>query len=151
MARYDTLFSLRYAVRVLERHARLWRRLDGLIRFSALLAGSGAFAALMAMHAGFAMAAGLVFAVLQAVEFTVRPAELSAKSLAARKGYADLLADQGRLSDDALAAAYERVSANDEVIVPEYLRRLAYNDVAEESGCGAEVMYPVKGWHRLLA
>lgn len=151
MSRNDTLFSLRYAVRVLERHARLWRNVDNLVRLGSLLAGSGAIAALAAQSHALTLAAGVVFALLQGVEFALRPAEGAARSMAQRRPYADLLARQSELDDGAIDAGYQRIVADDEIVVPELLRYLAYNDVLAERGCDASFAYPASAAMRCMA
>lgn len=133
-ARHDTLFNIRYAARVLERQCRLWRRIDGAVRFSAILAGSGAIAAMGAQNAVLALVAGVVFALFQAIEYAVRPAEVAARAMAQGKQYAALLARQRGLSDEALADELEAVRVEDDIIVMDSLRRLAYNDVVRERG-----------------
>jgi hypothetical protein len=143
--RPDTLFNIRYASRVLERQCRLWRRVDGVVRFSAVLAGSGAIAALGAQNAVMALVAGVVFALFQAIEYAVRPAEVAAHAMAQGKQYAALLARQRRLSDAALADELEAVRVEDDIIVMDSLRQLAYNDVVrerglDESACFSETM-----------
>ncbi len=149
MSRYETLFALRYAVRVLERHARMWRRIDGLIRFAGLLSGMSAFAALTAASQSATMLAGIVFAILQAIEFAIRPAEIAAQSMSAKKPYGDVLARQATLDDSSLEAAYQRCVADDDVIVPETLRFLAYNDVVSENGGDPSALYTISLWQRL--
>lgn len=151
MTRDDTLFSLRYAVRVLERHQRMWRRIDSMVRLMAILSGTSAFAALMSQHQGAALATGLLFALLQAVEFALRPAERAADSGAARRTYDSVLARQSEFSDAALADAYRRVVADDAVIVPESLRALAYNDVVNEQGSDPAHLFPLNRWQRFVA
>lgn len=151
MVRRDTLFSIRYAVRVLEHHASLWRRIDASVRFAALLAGSGAFAALAAENQAFSLGLGIAFAVFQAIEFSIRPAEKVAASLSARKLYAALYADQSTLDDPALEIAYWRIVAADEVNVPDILKRIAYNDVLTERGDDESYLYTRTAWQRFLA
>lgn len=151
MARRDTLFSLRYAVRVLERHSRLWGRIDGLIRFAGLLSGMAAFTALVGQSQSASLGFGVLFALLQALEFTVRPAEVRARSLSARTGYARLLATEGTYDDGALQAAYQALVADDEVVVPESLRALAYNDVLLERGDDPAHLMVLDRWHRFVA
>ncbi len=151
MTRHDTLFSLRYAARVLERHARLWRRIDAAVRLAGLLAGSSAFAALMAESRGFTLVFGVVFAVLQAVEFALRPAEQAAQSIAQRRPYAALAARSEAMDDAGLKAAYLQLHAEDDVIVPESIRTLAYNDVVLEKGCDPAHLNPLDRWQRFVA
>jgi len=149
--RQTTLFNLRYAARVLERHARMWRRIDAAVRLAALLAGSGAIGAIGAQNSRLALALGAVFALLQAVEFALRPAGLAARSMAQRKQYASVFARARTTSDEALADAYATLAAEDEVIVPEPLRRLAYNDVVRERGLDESACFPEDRSSRLLA
>lgn len=139
--RASTLFNIRFAVRVLERHCRLWRRIDGAVRLAALLAGSGAIAALGAQHPGVAIACGAVFALFQAVEFALRPADIAARSMAQRKQYAALYARARAFDDGALADAQADLIAADDIIVTEALRRLAYNDVVRERGLDESACY----------
>ena len=151
MQRRDTLFSIRYAVRVLERHARLWGRIDACIKLAALVSGSSAFAALMADNKTMVLVAGIVFALLQAVEFSIRPAEVRARSLAGRTGYAKLWATQGGFDDAALEAAYKALVAGDEVITQESIRALAYNDVLTERGDDPAHLIALGRWHRFMS
>lgn len=151
MDRNDTLFSIRYAIRVLERHARLCRIADALLRLCAIFSGSAAFAALMAGRPAAVAALGALFALLQAAEFALRPAELAAKSMAMRQPYARLLADACRMDDVALEAAYLALVAEDDVVVPHWLREVAYNDVLVERGCDPEEAFSLSRWQRFVA
>lgn len=139
--RPETLFNARYAARVLERQCRLWRRLDGVVRFAAILAGSGAIAALGAQNAVMVVVAGVVFAMFQALEYAVRPADIAARAMAQGKQYAALLARQRGLSDEALADELEALRVEDDIIVMDSLRRLAYNDVVRERGMDESACY----------
>ena len=151
MSRYETLFSLRYAVRILERYARLWQRIDGLLRLFAFLSGTSAIAALVSGSVPWSIAAGIFFAFMQGVEFSIAPARKHADALAARKPYAAILSGQAGFDDAALEAAYQRAVAEDTVIVPEALRPLAYNDAATERGCAPDHLYSLTRWHRFVA
>jgi len=151
MTRFETLFSIRYAVRVLERHARFWRHVDTFVRLCGLMAGSAAFAALVAQYPGGALGFGIVFAVIQAIEYSVRPAAISAESAAAKKPYATLLARQHAYADADLEAAYQQAVADDDVIVPEFMRALAYNDVTLEKGCDLAYLCDLTPWQRVMA
>lgn len=151
MTRHDTLFSLRYAVRVLERYSRFWARIDGATKLASLLAGSAAIAALGAQSRPLAIFFGVIFALLQALTFGIRPADKSAQGLLARRPYADLLAGEGGYDDAALEAAYQRLVAADELIVPDALRPLAYNDVVIERGCDPAFTFALSRWQRFVA
>lgn len=152
MSRFDTQFSLRYAVRVLERQSRFWRHIDGTLRALAILSGSGALAATLTQQpASVGMGALLAFAVLQAVEFSAQPGLKSAEAWVARTPYLTLLARQAALADDALEAGYREACLRDTVQAFESLRRVAYNDVVEEKGCDAGAAYRLSPWQALMA
>lgn len=151
MARSDTLFSLRYAVRVLERTSRFWQKADAILKICALLAGSGAIYALASESKPITLVFGIFFAFTQALEFAVRPADRSALALGERSAYAKLLARQAGLSDTDLDAAYQQIVSDDEIIAMESLRKIAYNDVLEERGDSAVHAYPLSFWQRVLA
>lgn len=133
--RFDTLFSIRYAVRVLERYARMWHRLDVVLRVLALFSGTSAFAALMGQNTTLGGVAGALFALIMCTEYVLNPPRREQEALKARALYADVLSRQKALDDDALEQAYQDVVKGDTLTVPEPLRRLAYNDVTEERGC----------------
>src|SRR3989442_1197822 len=105
-SRFDTLFSVRYAVRVLERYARMWHRLDVLFRVLAIFSGSAAFAALMSEQKGLATAAAAVFAFIMAIEYALNPPRREQEALKARSLYANILARQHLLNDADFAQAY---------------------------------------------
>jgi len=149
--RSDTQFCLRYAVRVLERHARMWHQIDILLRISALFSGTAAFGALVSGSPTWTLVAGLFFALLHAIEYVVVPGDRERKSLTMRGMYAKVLATQHGRSDVDLEASYQGIVAEDEIGVPETLRRLAYNDVVEERGDDPEYLYTLKRWQRLTA
>lgn len=152
MSRFDTLFSLRYAVRVLERQSRFWRHLDGGLRMSAVLSGSASLASLLT-HQPYAVSVAVlgVFAVLQAVEFAVQPGLKAAEAWVARAPYLALLAGQAGLNDARLEEEYQAALMGDGVQAFESLRRIAYNDVVEEKGCDPSVAYVLGRWQRIMA
>lgn len=152
MSRFDTLFSLRYAVRVLERQSRFWRHLDGGLRVFATLSGSAALASLLT-HQPYAVSVAVlvVFAVLQALEFALQPGLKAAEAWVARTPYLALLAEQSGLDDARLEAEYQAALLGDGVQAFESLRRIAYNDVVEEKGCDPAAAYVLDKWQRFMA
>jgi hypothetical protein len=150
-SRADTLFCLRYAVRVLERYARLWRRVDASLRVAALFSGSAAFAALVAGNQGAVITAGVMFAALQAIEYGLSPSRIEQDARAARALYADILPLAAGLGDTELEAAYQGAVAKDEVTVPESLRRAAYNDVLLERGGNSADQFVLTPWQRVVS
>lgn len=150
-SRFNTLFSLRYGVRVLERYARMWHRLDVLFRVMAIFFGSAAFAALMGERPGLGTTAGALFALVLAVEYALNPPRREQEALKARSLYADILARQRDLNDIELEDAYQAAVNKDPVIVPEPLRRLAYNDVTDERGCDPRECFQLSGVDRAIS
>jgi hypothetical protein len=151
MSRFDTLFSLRYAVRVLERQARFWRHVDGALRLVTIISGSAAFAAMLTQQAAsVSVGVLLAFAVLQAVEFSVQPGLRAAEAWVARAPYLALLSAQHEMDDRELEAAYHDACQRDTVQAFESLRRVAYNDVVEEKGCDAAAAYHLSRWQSVM-
>jgi hypothetical protein len=131
---YQTYFELRYAQRLLQRQARFWRRVDTLTRAFGLLSGTAAFAAITNSNQDFTMLFGVIFAVFQVIEFTVSPGAKSAEASQQAKLYAAAIAEQSKVSVDDLRQKLLDIRSKDTVTCFEYLRKLAYNDVSEETG-----------------
>lgn len=148
--RWNTLFSLRYAVRVLERYARLWHRADVLLRLATVASGMSAVVALWSEWGSAAQWVTALFALLQAVEFVLGAPRREQEAQAARGAYARVLAREADMSDAELARAYAAVLADDTITVPESLRRLAYNDVVEEKGADLGARYAPTFWMKAL-
>lgn len=151
--RNTTLFSLRYAVRVLERRGVYWSRIGVGFKALSIFSGTAAVAAVVGDKTVGAMIGGAIFAVLQAVEHAFSPGDQKAASYAQRKAYADLLARARALEDAALYTEYQAIVAADEVHCWQPLKELAYNDVVDEKGFDPAAKYPISGfahwWLRL--
>lgn len=148
--RSDTEFCLRYAVRVLERYARWWHNVDVSVRVFALFSGTSAFGALMSQSKFWTLTAGLFFAFLQAVEYTIGPAKREQEARASRALYLAVLARQLEMNDSQLEAAYLAACTEDPVIVPDSLKRLAYNDILDERGADQNSRYALTKWQELV-
>lgn len=151
MIRFETLFAIRYAIRVLERTCRFWAKVDAALKICALLAGSSAIYAIATQDRAVSIAFGFFFALTQALEFALRPADKAAEARAGRAGYAQLLAAEAVHSDQALQAAYEQLCAQDDIACMESLRRIAYNDVVEERSQDASAAYALTRWQRFMS
>lgn len=149
--RYDTVFSLRYATRVLERYARLWHRFDLALRILSLFSGTAAFGALMANNGEWMLVSGLFFAFVQTLETVLKPSKREHEARSVRDSYAAILSGQRGLSDDDLESEYQKAASHDPVIVPDAMRRLAYNDVSEEYGCEQNYLITLSPFDRALA
>ena len=141
MSRHDTVFSLRYATVVLERHGALWGVIGASCRVASLLAGSAAIAALGAQNQLVALAFGIVFAFAQAIEYATYPADKAAAARVQSRQYTD--AD--------LALAYRKLVVDDDIKVFRILKDLAYNQVLSEMDCDPAAAYPEGRWHRFVS
>ena len=148
MTRSDLLFSIRYAVRVLERHSRMWSKTSNIIRFTSLLSGSAAIASLSATNNTLVIVSGVIFACLQALEFALNPSNIATQSSVESQKYAMLMAYQKKYSKDDLEKEYGIISANDPIIISDLLKEIAYNDVVLEQGASAEELYKKTISHR---
>lgn len=131
---FNVLFELRYGERVLERQARFWRRIDAITRMLGLFSGTVAFAAITHENQTLTMVFGVIFALFQALEFTVMPGSKAAEAYQASKLYTAVLAEQSRIPLDELIQKLHDTRIKDNVIAFEALREPAYNDVAIEKG-----------------
>lgn len=144
--RANTIFCIRYAVRVLERYAKYWSSIGTAFKFISLATGTGAVAAVIAANPGWSLALGVALAVLQALEHAVCPSDKHACALASRRDYARLLSNQAAHTDESLEAAYQAIVADDEVMVGQSLKELAYNDVVREKGLAESALYQRESW-----
>jgi pantothenate kinase type III len=112
----------------------MWGNVGVACKFVSIISGTVALAALTGTNTRMAISMGIVFAVFQAIEHAVGPADAKAQSLSQRREYARLLATHSQRDDAALEAAYQALIADDSIIVNHGLRELAFNDVVREQG-----------------
>ena len=124
----------RYAQRLCQRTARLYKRLDTAATFLSVVAGSAALSALAAGVPPWVPVLGAVLlTVTGAVHLAVRPAEKAALNDADVRKYAELM-QRGLTLDEVgygIALATSRASDAPEI---EPLRDVAYNDMVAEIG-----------------
>lgn len=147
--RTNTLFSIRYAVRVLERQAVMWGRISGTLKLASLFSGTSALSALMASSPTVAVVVGVLFALLQAIETVLKADDHSANARFQRRDYARLLSRQDSLSDAELEREYQTIVADDDISVWRPIKELAYNDVLDERGLDPAEKYTTN-WIFLL-
>ncbi len=124
----------RYAQRLCQRTARLYRRIDTMATFVGVLAASASVSAVVAsVPAWLPVAGAVLLAAIGAAHLVVRPADKAAVNEADARKYAELLARAQHLDGPGLAAALAEARASD---VPEVepLRDVAWNDVMGEIG-----------------
>lgn len=141
VSRHRTIFSLRYAVRVLERYASFWRVSSYTFKIASVMSGAGAFVAMTGTNTLTASYLGVLFAALQALDLVLDPSSRHALAMAARLNYSGLIARQATYDDASLEAAYQDIIHRDEIIVPNGFKKLAYNDVVDEMGLDPNQRY----------
>ena len=147
--RYETLFSIRYAVRLHERGTAYWGWIANLFKLLSVLSGSAALVSVVGNQSTMAVALGLAFALFQAFEITFSPTDRKYQEIVQRKAFANLYAKQGKYSDDDLEAAYRELVAEDESTPLNSIKELAYNDVVNEQGSDSSYCY--QNGHFLVA
>jgi hypothetical protein len=102
------LGEIRYAERLCQRTARLYRHVQSFGTWLAVIGGSGTLAALSNSVPGWVLITGaLTLAATGAALIAMRPADKAAINEAEAKRYAALRARAGNLEDTALRAALE--------------------------------------------
>lgn len=126
--------EVRYAQRLCERTARLYRRMQTAATFLGVIGGSAAVSASAPWMPGWAplLGAGML-AVAGAAVLAIKPADRAALNDADVRKYAELLREALILDDTAFAAALTKARITD---APELepLRAVAYNDLVGEIG-----------------
>ena len=142
--------EIRYAIRLTERTARLYRRVQTVGVFLSIVGGSGALS-LMSAHVPtwIGMTGSIVLALSGAALIAIRPADKAAQNEYDKRRYATLIAKQINLTDEQLSAAIDEAHQGD-VQEVEPLRAVAYNDVALELNRPDQII-PLSPVQRLLA
>ncbi len=130
----DLLGEIRYAERLCERTARLYRRIQSIGTFGTLVGGSAMLSSLAKdIPTSVSLAGSVTFALFGLALVVTRPAEKIAANDADSKRYAKLRADAAGMDAPTLQAAMEKAKeSNTQEVEP--LRQIAYNDVVREFG-----------------
>jgi hypothetical protein len=130
--RDELLGEIRYAIRLSERTARLYRRVQTFGVFCTILGGSAALAGVANVFPQAYLIWGTIAATaFGAVLLAVKPGDKAAQNEADIKRFQLLMARSGKLNDTDLATDLEetRVGVAPEI---ELLRAVAFNDVVFE-------------------
>ncbi len=151
LLRANLLNEIRYAERLCQRTARLYRRLQTFTTFITVVGGSAAISTALSSSAPDwlpLVGAGLL-AVFGGLNIAIRPADKAAQNEMDAKRYAALRSKASAMDDALLQTALNEAHASD---VPEVepLRDVAYNDVVREIGQGSYVV-SLKLHQRLIA
>ena len=142
--------EIRYAIRLTERTARLYRKIQVTGYVLTILGGSAVVASIgKALPDWLTTAGAIVFAVAGALLISIRPADKVAQNESDARRYQALMAKAVSMSEPELEQALEeaRLSGAPEI---EPLRDVAYNDVAVECA-RPDVVVPLSPVQRLLA
>lgn len=122
----------RYAQRLCQRTARLYRRVQTTFTFMSIVAGSAALVSISAqLPKELTLGCAIAFAVFSAINIAIRPAERVAQNESDVRKYAALLAKSDELEALAIHKLIAEARQSD---VPEVepLRDVAFNDVMRE-------------------
>ncbi len=124
--------DIRYAIRLCERTARLYRRIQAAGTFFSLVGGSAAVSgAAGQMPSWVAISGSALLALAGAALVAVRPADKAAQNEADVKRYRALMAKSIGMTVEQLVAALEEAHQGDAPEV-EPLRNVAFNDMLAE-------------------
>jgi hypothetical protein len=149
-AHHDFVYRIRYAIRLTERTARLYRRVQKAGLFLSIVGGSATLTLLSeAIPAWLGLFGAALMTMAGAALVAVRPADQAAQNEADMRRYRALAVKAHQLDDAALSAALEEAHLSDcQEIEP--LRDVAYNDVVREYG-REDAAVPLSRWQHLLA
>lgn len=126
--------EIRYAQRITQRTARLYRRMATFFTFIAILGGGGLASAMSnAAPPWLAITGGALLAIAGAAALAIRPLEKAILNEQDVKKYSALATQAVPMDVPALRTALAKARESD-IAEIELLRDVAYNDVVIESG-----------------
>ena len=144
------LSEIRFAERLCQRTARLYRRVQSISIFLTAVGGSAVVAAAFNAAPAWASVVGAAcFGVFGAAMIAVRPAEKAVANEMDVKRYAQLRSAAAGMDEAELRTALQKARESDAAEV-EPLRDVAYNDVVIEIG-RSEFAVPLSGHQKVLA
>ena len=147
--RDQLLGEIRYAIRLTQRTARLYRRVQTSGVFLSIIGGSATMAALAnGTPAWVTSAGGLLLAVAGAMLIAVRPADKAAQNESDIRRYQSLMVRAVSMNDKELEQALEDTHNGDAPEI-EPLRDVAYNDVVLELN-RPDVLVPLSPIQKIL-
>jgi len=144
--------EIRYAIRLTQRTARLYRHIQTAGTFLAVLGGSGTISLLgSSVPVWVGMAGATLLAVSGAALVAIRPADKAAQNESDTRRYQTLMvkAQNKSVTDDQLAVALEEARQSDAPEI-ELLREVAYNDVVMELN-RADELIPLSVIQKIMA
>jgi len=124
--------EVRYAIRLTQRTARLYRRIQTTGVFLGIIGGSATMSSLAnGVPAWVTTTGGIILAFAGAVLIAIRPADKAAQNESDVRRYQQLMVHAVKMNDAQLEAALEEAHNGDAPEI-ESLRNVAYNDIALE-------------------
>lgn len=149
-ARHELTRQIRYAVRLTQRTARLYRRIQTAGTFLSVIGGSATLSLLsQSLPDWIGIAGAGLLALAGAGLIAIRPADKAAQNESDARRYLALAAKAHELDDVALAAALEEAHQADCPEI-ESLRDVAFNDMVAEYG-RVDAAVPLTPAQRLLS
>lgn len=150
MTKEDLQSEIRYAIRLTQRTAQLYRHVQTVATVLFILGGSAAIATLTGDLPVWLKTTGAVLlAVAGAASVAIRPGDKAAQNEVDMRRYQELMAKSVTMNEVEIQKALEEARQSD---APEIdsLRDVAYNDVAMEQG-RPDAVVPLTTAQRLLA
>jgi uncharacterized membrane protein len=132
--RYETLADIEYAVRLFERHERLFGRSSRALKFfTTVLALASVAAILEKLPKDVGVLVSAITAALALIDLIWDPATTSCKHEHRRRDYQRLKADASNHDEKKLLQRLEELRVDDPAVL-DLLRQPAYNDVQKSLG-----------------
>lgn len=147
--RNQLIGEIRFAIRLTQRTARLYRRIQTCGVFLSIIGGSAAMASIAdGIPAWITTTGGILLAFSGAMLIAVRPADKAAQNESDVRRYQQLMAHAVKMDDKQLEQALEEAHNGDAPEI-ESLRNVAYNDIAIELN-RPDVMFDLSPIQKLL-
>jgi hypothetical protein len=126
----------------------MWEKIEVSVKCLSYLSGASIVAAAASSNTLFSAVSAVIFSLGQMVEFAVRASARQAYALGRMKVYEELWARRHTMSDNELEQAFDSIAG--ESSTPEFVRKLAYNDVLNENGCDPSYAYKLNWLDRSM-
>jgi hypothetical protein len=149
--RFQLLGEVRYAERLAARTARLYRRVQTLSTFMAIVGGSAALASLVKdLPIALPLTGAAMLSIFGALSISIRPADKAAQNETDARRYSALMTKANDLDDAALRKALDETHQAVSTPEVEPLRVVVYNDVVREVG-QPSYAHPLNWQQRMVA
>lgn len=147
--RQQLIGEIRYAIRLTQRTARLYRRVQTTGVFLGIIGGSATMASIAnEIPAWITTTGGILLALAGAMLIAIRPADKAAQNEADVRRYQQLMTHAISMDEKALEQALEEAHNGDAPEI-ESLRDVAYNDIALELN-RPDVTIPLTSLQKIL-